>query len=144
MKKFDYTSLLTLFKSPYELILYKLRNESDQLIPEYFNDSHFLVIFLVDREFGSNQKQLADKLYITKQSIGVIVDFLIKKKYLIKIKDPVDGRATLVKLADKGWKLIEHSKSIINSITEQWNKKLGTKKIKKLIHLLLELNDNNK
>ena len=143
MNKFDYTNLLPLLKSPYEQILYKLKNESEQLIPEYLSDSHFLVIFLVDREFGSNQKQLADKLYITKQSIGVLVNFLIKKKYLIKIKDPVDGRATLVKLADKGWKLIEHSKSIIHTLTKQWNEKIGSKKTKKLIHLLLELNDIN-
>ncbi len=140
MSKQDPISTFIFFRSQSEILLQKLLNAKDKIVPEELQESHILVLMVVDREFGSNQSQIADRLFITKQSVGVTIEFLIQKKYLIKSKDPVDGRAYLIKLTDKSWKLIELIKSKFKYEMEIWKSRLGSKNYKKIMNVIKELN----
>lgn len=144
MAKWDPAGLLFSFKHPYDTLIHQLRLRGGKLIPEDINEHQLYLLFLVNREFGSHQKELADQLFITKQSVGVIIEFLISKKYLTKTKDPVDARANLIRLSDKGWNLVEQSRTIIKQIVEEWVKDIGEKNMKKLLNLLFRLSQEPK
>ncbi|MEP7194978.1 MAG: MarR family winged helix-turn-helix transcriptional regulator [Saprospiraceae bacterium] len=136
MNKSDPTQIFNLLYTPYKSLLDSIRKSKNLVIPQDIHDAHLIILFAIDREFGSNQKKLADKLFISKQSIGVSIDYLIGKKYLNKIKDPVDARANLIKLSDKGWSIIEACRMELKEIMESLKEKIGLKNYKKLFTLL--------
>ncbi|MCC6816759.1 MAG: winged helix-turn-helix transcriptional regulator [Saprospiraceae bacterium] len=122
-----------------ELMMQKILKSENENISNTLNASQILVLMVIDREFGSHQSYIADKLMITKQSIGSSINLLIKKKYVIKIKDPVDGRASLINLTDKGWKLIDSIKIELEKYLLDWKMLLGQKTNKKLISAMKEI-----
>lgn len=142
MSKQDPISTFIFFRTQSEILLQKLLNAKENIIPEELQESQVLVLMVVDREFGSNQSQIAERLFITKQSVGVTIEFLIQKKYLMRTKDPVDGRAYLIKLTDKAWKLIEQIKSQFKEEMENWKLKLGSKNYKRLMSVIKEFNNS--
>ncbi len=133
----DYFDLLI---RPFNALLEDLKKSKVEIIPDSLNDTQLMIIFRIDREFGSSQSQLANQLGITKQSIGVSINLLIKKKLVIKIKDPTDGRASLIRLTEKAWQLIDQSRKHLRITLDRWKNKLGSKNYKKLDILLVELN----
>ncbi|NOT36947.1 MAG: winged helix-turn-helix transcriptional regulator [Saprospiraceae bacterium] len=142
MSKPDPISIFTYFHTHSEVYLQYLENNKNEKIPQDLQRPHLLILLVVDREFGSNQKQIADKLFITKQSVGVSIAYLIKKKYLIKTKDPVDSRAYLIQLSDKAWKLIETIKNLFKEQNEVLKNKIGNKNYKRLIQIIKDNSEN--
>jgi len=53
--------------------------------------------------------EIIEKTLSSSGNIGVVIDNLIKEKYLEKSKDTFDRRVTLVKLTEKGRKKIEEA-----------------------------------
>lgn len=136
MSKLDPISAFIFFQTHAETLMQSIENSKDVNMPEDLLKSHLLILLVVDREFGSNQKQIADRLFISKQSVGVSIDYLIKKKYISKSKDPVDARAFLIKLTDKGWKIIEAIKHAFKNELDKWKDSMGSKKYKRLWQII--------
>jgi len=54
---------------------------------------------------GLRPSQLADRRGITKQSVNDLLAHLEQHGYLIRVPDPDDGRARVIRLTSKGWRL---------------------------------------
>jgi len=54
---------------------------------------------------GRRPSELADQLQITKQSVNDLLGHLEARGYLNREPDPDDGRARVVRLTPKGWRL---------------------------------------
>ena len=54
---------------------------------------------------GLRPSQLADRRGITKQSVNDLLGHLEQHGYLLRVPDPVDGRARVIRLTPKGWRL---------------------------------------
>jgi hypothetical protein len=51
---------------------------------------------------GLRPSQLADRVGITKQSVNDLLGHLEQHGYLLRVPDPADGRARVIRLASKG------------------------------------------
>lgn len=56
---------------------------------------------------GLRPSQLADHVGITKQSVNDLLGDLERQGYLRRVADPADGRARVIRLTSKGWRLAE-------------------------------------
>src|SRR5580700_2281398 len=54
---------------------------------------------------GLRPSQLADRRGITKQSVNDLLGYLEQHGYLLRVPDSVDGRARVIRLTPKGWRL---------------------------------------
>ena len=54
---------------------------------------------------GLRPSQLADLAGITKQSVNDLLAHLEQHGYLMRVPDPADGRARVIRLTSKGWRL---------------------------------------
>ena len=54
---------------------------------------------------GLRPSQLADRRGITKQSVNDLLGYLEQHGYLLRVPDSVDGRARVIQLTPKGWRL---------------------------------------
>ncbi len=54
---------------------------------------------------GLRPSQLADRRGITKQSVNELLGYLEQHGYLLRVPDSVDGRARVIRLTPKGWRL---------------------------------------
>lgn len=54
---------------------------------------------------GLRPSQLADRRGITKQSVNDLLAHLEQHGYLLRVPDPADGRARVIRLTSKGWRL---------------------------------------
>ena len=56
---------------------------------------------------GVRPSQLADRVGITKQSVNELLGHLEQHGYLLRVPDPADGRARVIRLTSKGRRLEE-------------------------------------
>ncbi|MGH9298375.1 MAG: MarR family winged helix-turn-helix transcriptional regulator [Acidimicrobiales bacterium] len=56
---------------------------------------------------GLRPSQLADHVGITKQSVNDLLGHMERQGYLRRVPDPADGRARVIRLTSKGWRLAE-------------------------------------
>ena len=56
---------------------------------------------------GLRPSQLADRVGITKQSVNDLLGHLEQHGYLVRVPDPADGRARVVRLTSRGRRLEE-------------------------------------
>ncbi len=54
---------------------------------------------------GLRPSQLADRRGITKQSVNDLLGYLEQHGYLLRVPDSADGRARVIRLTSKGWRL---------------------------------------
>ena len=54
---------------------------------------------------GLRPSHLADRRGITKQSVNELLGHLEQRGYLLRVPDPADGRARVIRLTSKGWQL---------------------------------------
>ncbi|HAM02241.1 MAG TPA: hypothetical protein DCQ30_08455 [Acidimicrobiaceae bacterium] len=54
---------------------------------------------------GLRPSQLADRRGITKQSVNDLLGHLEQRGYLLRVADSADGRARVIRLTSKGWRL---------------------------------------
>jgi DNA-binding MarR family transcriptional regulator len=88
---------------------------------------------------GSRLTDLAERAQITKQSMGYLVDHLEQCGYLERRPDPIDRRAALISLTDRGWEQVRASLRIIATIEEEWANGLGQPRMQQLRELLGDL-----
>ena len=78
---------------------------------------------------GSRLTDLAAQAGITKQSAGFLVDQLERAGYVDRVPDPADGRARLVRIAERGARSVEASRGIVAEVEAEWTAHLGERRM---------------
>lgn len=81
---------------------------------------------------GARLTTLAEDAGITKQSMGALVQELEEMGYLLREKDPLDGRAQIIKFSPKALKMYEASMGITKKIEAQYEALIGKERYARL------------
>ena len=90
---------------------------------------------------GSRLTDLAAQAGITKQSAGFLVDQLERAGYVERLPDPADGRARLVRIAERGARGVEASRQIVARVEAEWTAHLGADRMLELRAILTDLRE---
>ena len=90
---------------------------------------------------GSRLTDLAAQAGITKQSAGFLVDQLERAGFVERVPDPEDGRARLVRVAERGARSVEVSRAIVTQVEAEWTEHLGECRMAQLREILTELRE---
>jgi DNA-binding MarR family transcriptional regulator len=69
---------------------------------------------------GTRLTTLAARTGLTHQSVGEVVDVLVRRGYVERVPDPDDGRARLVVLTEAGKDLVRAAVRVIAGIEQEW------------------------
>jgi len=83
--------------------------------------------------------KLAGNLGIKKASVTQMIDSLMSKGYVEKVKCSCDKRSAFIKLTDKGENLIESENAVYKAFTERIGKTLTLQETEQLEALLIKL-----
>lgn len=104
-----------------------VRHVHGALVDAGFNDlrpAHLTVFQHLDPT-GTRQVDLAERAQITKQSMGYLVDYLIRHGYAELAPDPRDRRASLVRLTARGEAVGATARQALADLEGQWAAILG-------------------
>lgn len=93
---------------------------------------------------GSRLTELARKANMTPQSMGELVDELVQLGYVVRRRDPADGRAKLIVLTDRGRDAVAAGRETVEGIEEQVTRILGERghgELRALLSKLLDATD---
>ena len=90
---------------------------------------------------GSRLTELAEQAGVTKPTAGFLVDQLERAGYVERVPDPTDGRARLVRVAERGRRSVEASRAIVTEIENEWTAHLGERRMAQLRRLLTDLRE---
>jgi DNA-binding MarR family transcriptional regulator len=88
---------------------------------------------------GSRLTELAEAAQVTKQTAGFLVDQLERAGYVERTPDPRDGRARLVRVAERGAAAVRASMPVIADIEARWAAHLGAVRTAQLRETLIAL-----
>jgi DNA-binding MarR family transcriptional regulator len=69
---------------------------------------------------GSTAGELGQRLGVTKQAAGQMVDELVRLGYVTREPDPADGRRRLVRLTPRGVDCLRASAEIFDELLAEW------------------------
>jgi DNA-binding MarR family transcriptional regulator len=81
---------------------------------------------------GVRPSQLADLVGITKQSVNDLLGHLEARGYLLRVPDSADGRARVIRLTAKGWRLQETIYAAAGAAQRRIEEILGTRRFAQL------------
>ena len=90
---------------------------------------------------GNRLTDLAAQAGITKQSAGFLVDQLERAGYVERVALPGDGRARLVRIAERGRRSVEVSRVIVAQVEQEWTDHLGERRMDQLRQILGDLRE---
>ena len=101
----------------------------------YFRVGHIVALVHIDLD-GVSVNTLAQKAGITKQGMSKIVKELQSHDFVIIQKDPLDARALMVKLSEKGLQCMIDWQACTEHINQEFSKVLSTEKLEQLKDIL--------
>ena len=90
---------------------------------------------------GSRLSDLARQAGITKQSAAFLVDQLERLGYVHRGPDPRDGRARLVRIAERGTRSVEIARRVVAQVESEWEAHLGSRRWAQLRSILTDLRE---
>ncbi len=105
------------------------------------NEMHLIEIIKKYGDAGTTLSLLADKLRISRPSVTVAVDKLVKKGYAKKENSSTDGRKVFVMLTDRGIKIDEIHKEYHKNMVEAVSNELTETEKHHLIKGIYKLNN---
>ena len=93
---------------------------------------------------GSRLTELAEAAQLTKQTVGFLVDQLERAGYVERTPDPRDGRARLIRVAERGAAAVRASMDVVAQIEGRWAAHLGptrTAQLREALTALREITD---
>jgi DNA-binding MarR family transcriptional regulator len=78
---------------------------------------------------GSRLTDLAERAGLTKQAVGEVVDDLVRLGYVVRVPDPTDGRAKLVRLTEKGEDALALGNRVFEDIERRWAAEVGEERM---------------
>lgn len=100
--------------------------------------SHTAVLPHVDFE-GTRLSVLAERLGVSKQAAGQLVDDLEAMGVMERVPDPADARAKLVRYSRKGQRALLHGLGVLREIEREAAAALGPRRMEELARLLSAL-----
>jgi DNA-binding MarR family transcriptional regulator len=88
-------------------------------------EGHGCVFGFIDLEHGSRLTDLAERSRLTKQAVGEAVAELERKGYLERVPDPLDGRAKIIKLTERGREAAITGRRLFAEVEREWAEQLG-------------------
>ena len=88
---------------------------------------------------GCRLTELAERLGISKQSCNQTANQMEKAGYIQREPDPLDGRGKVVVLTGQGKILLKDGYKVITTITAEFDRHIGAKKLTTLTKVLLKL-----
>lgn len=131
--------LAALLRLPYQLLVERLHED---LAARGFPDirvTHGKNILAHVDERGVRIVDLAEAAQLTKQSTAELVLYLEQRGYVTRTDDPLDGRAKLIHLTDRGVAAHGMASTIIQEISDEWAECMGTESFERLLVLLRQL-----
>jgi DNA-binding MarR family transcriptional regulator len=96
-------------------------------------------VFRFVRGEGMRLTELAGLAGITKQSAGELVDDLVERGYVERVPDPIDRRAKLIRLTERGKEAQAVGFGLFAGIEERWAERYGAESFAQLRALLEEV-----
>lgn len=81
---------------------------------------------------GVRLTELADKLGVTKQAIGPLVDDLERDGFVERVGDPGDGRAKRIRWTPKGRRAVLHGLDVLSDLERELARTVGRARIAEL------------
>jgi DNA-binding MarR family transcriptional regulator len=92
-------------------------------------EGHGCVFGFIDLEHGSRLTDLAERSRLTKQAVGEAVAELESKGYAVRVPDPEDGRAKIIKLTERGVEAALTGRRLFAAIETEWAERHGEERI---------------
>lgn len=101
--------------------LFQCCSERMQYQSDRFNlpDAELRCLLLFGSERYLTPKGIALKMNVVKSRITKIIEGLLKKNFIQRIKDPEDSRVSLLSLTSEGQKKISEIRAFLNEVHEQ-------------------------
>ncbi len=134
----DQRMLGALLRIPFQAIVARIH---EGLIATGYADlrpAHF-VVFQQMRPEGVRLTELAERAQITKQSMGFLVDYLEEQGYVERVPDPMDKRAKIIRLTERGKDVERAAREILRGIEADWGRQLGEGRLQQLRDTLRDL-----
>jgi DNA-binding MarR family transcriptional regulator len=96
-------------------------------------------VFRFVRDEGTRLTDLARLASMTKQSVGEVVDDLVEHGYVERVPDPVDRRAKLIRLTERGAEAQRTGFGLFAKLETRWAKRYGAERVGELRGLLEEI-----
>lgn len=90
---------------------------------------------------GTRLTTLADRLGVTKQAAGQLVEELEALGVLERAPDPTDGRAKLIRFSARGRRGLLHGLGVLRQIEQELSERLGAPRLRAFHQTLLMLVD---
>jgi len=90
------------------------------------------LVFQHLRAEGCRVTELAERSQVSKQWMGSLVDDLEARGYLLRLPDPADGRAKVVRVTDDGRELLRAAQGISRRIEVEWAERVGSGRLEAL------------
>jgi DNA-binding MarR family transcriptional regulator len=113
------------------------RRLAEQGYPE-IRDGHGCVFRFIESE-GSRLTDLAERSGYTKQAVGEVVVDLEGLGYVERMPDPVDGRAKIIRLTERGREAFAAAMTIFADIERDWAERVGEERMATVREVLEEL-----
>jgi len=88
---------------------------------------------------GTRITTLAERVGVSKQAIGNLVNELEQKGYIVRSADPADRRATHITFTPAGWKFLQDAHHVKREIEAEYTELLGDSGMQALRSLLSQL-----
>jgi DNA-binding MarR family transcriptional regulator len=92
-------------------------------------------------DHGTRLTELAHQAQVTKQTAGFLVDQLERAGYARRVPDPTDGRARLVRLAERGRGAVAVARRVEADVEAEWTAHLGEESARVLRETLTRLRE---
>jgi DNA-binding MarR family transcriptional regulator len=136
---------------PTSLLMFIAHRSAEARIYEAVRDAGFADFTMaqgrlaagIDPE-GTRLSVLADRAHVAKQTATALVDSLERSGYVERVPDPTDGRARLVRLTARGWRVIPVARAHERVVESEWAAHLGPRRMRQLrdaLEMLREITD---
>ncbi|MBV9452037.1 MAG: MarR family transcriptional regulator [Streptosporangiaceae bacterium] len=88
---------------------------------------------------GQRPSTLAARAGMSRQAINHLISHLERAGYLERYTDPADRNARLVRLTERGRKLMQRMEAIAASIEREWAREIGARRLDELRATLADL-----
>jgi DNA-binding MarR family transcriptional regulator len=91
---------------------------------------------------GSRIGQLGRRAHLAKQTMTELIGDLVAHGYLERVRDPLDGRAQLVRPTARGAAVDRVAQEAIKRVERRWRRRLGAEKLAALTSALVALDES--
>ncbi len=102
-------------------------------------EGHGCVFGFIDLEHGSRLTELSERSGLTKQAVGEAVAELELKGYAERVPDPLDGRAKIIRLTERGHEACLTGRRLFAEIEREWGERYGEERMAALRECVEEI-----